>query len=47
MTKLCDIDILTTYLSLCLSVDHTRVKLTLTTAKNDSEYINASFIEVN
>uniref|UniRef100_A0A8C2WNW5 protein-tyrosine-phosphatase n=1 Tax=Cyclopterus lumpus TaxID=8103 RepID=A0A8C2WNW5_CYCLU len=25
--------------------DHTRVKLTLTTAKNDSEYINASFIK--
>ncbi|TNN33771.1 Tyrosine-protein phosphatase non-receptor type 12 [Liparis tanakae] len=25
--------------------DHTRVKLTLTTAKNDGEYINASFIK--
>ncbi|XP_056280104.1 tyrosine-protein phosphatase non-receptor type 22 isoform X2 [Pseudoliparis swirei] len=25
--------------------DHTRVKLTLTTAKNDSEYVNASFIK--
>lgn len=30
-----------------LLVDHTRVKLTLATAKNDSEYINASFITVN
>uniref|UniRef100_A0A672H3A9 protein-tyrosine-phosphatase n=1 Tax=Salarias fasciatus TaxID=181472 RepID=A0A672H3A9_SALFA len=25
--------------------DHTRVKLTFTTAKNDSDYINASFIQ--
>lgn len=26
--------------------DHSRVKLTLTTNKNDTDYINASFIEV-
>lgn len=30
-----------------LAVDHSRVKLTFTTTKNDTDYINASFIEVN
>lgn len=30
-----------------LSVDHSRVKLNFTTSKNDSDYINASFIRVN
>lgn len=28
------------------SVDHSRVKLSLTTSKNDNDYINASFIKV-
>uniref|UniRef100_A0A3Q1GS52 protein-tyrosine-phosphatase n=1 Tax=Acanthochromis polyacanthus TaxID=80966 RepID=A0A3Q1GS52_9TELE len=28
-----------------LPFDHSRVKLTLTTAKNDTDYINASFIK--
>lgn len=28
------------------SVDHSRVKLTLTTSKNDTDYINANFIKV-
>lgn len=32
---------------LLLSVDHSRVKLSFTTSKNDSDYINASFIKVN
>lgn len=30
-----------------LSVDHSRVKLNFTTSKNDSDYINASFIKVD
>lgn len=29
-----------------VSVDHSRVKLTLTTSKNDADYINANFIKV-
>lgn len=29
-----------------VSVDHSRVKLTLTTSKNDTDYINANFIKV-
>lgn len=30
-----------------LLVDHSRVKLTLSTTKNDTDYINANFIKVN